>query len=182
MTPASTLPKMMNLVAQLVHFEQAITDDLMMCEVLPTVYAQHEERYAGYTIRRLCQEMHDFYKARNVKELQKKMFREEFFPKVACAPDFADAEFTRGNVELVPLKDIIGRVAAEGALPYPPGILCVVPGESWGPVQRDYFAALEEGINQLPGFAPEIQGVHPSIDSDGKTVLEAYVLKPSVSQ
>jgi ornithine decarboxylase len=29
---------------------------------------------------------------------------------------------------------------------------------------------------------PGHQGVHPSFDRDGKTVLEAYVLKPSVSQ
>jgi hypothetical protein len=32
--------------------------------------------------------MHDIYKARNVKELQKKMFREELFPKLGCALGF----------------------------------------------------------------------------------------------
>lgn len=35
-----------------------------------------------------------------------------------------------------------------------------MPGEIWGgPVLR-YFHALEEGINLLPGFAPELQGVY----------------------
>lgn len=59
---------------------------------------------------------------------------------------------------LVSLRDAEGRIAAEGALPYPPGVLCVVPGEVWGGSVLRYFAALEDGINLLPGFAPELQG------------------------
>ncbi|MGU4650892.1 hypothetical protein MAY67_25445, partial [Escherichia coli] len=31
-----------------------------------------------------------------------------------------------------------------GALPYPPGVLCVVPGEVWGGAVQRYFLALEE--------------------------------------
>ena len=56
-----------------------------------------------------------------------------------------------------PCGDAEGRIAAEGALPYPPGVLCVVPGEVWGGSVLRYFAALEDGINLLPGFAPELQ-------------------------
>lgn len=176
LTPAETLPKMQNLVAALVRFEDVIGRDAPLEQVLPAVYAAHRERYAGYTIRRLAQEMHDFYKVRDVKALQKAMFREEHFPRVALAPNLANDEFSRGNVELVALRDIAGRVAAEGALPYPPGIVCVVPGEVWGTVQRDYFLALEEGINLLPGFAPELQGVHLTKDLDGIVRGYAYVL------
>jgi ornithine decarboxylase len=47
-------------------------------------------------------------------------------------PQDANREFIRGDVELVRLSEAEGRVAAEGALPYPPGVLCVVPGEVWG--------------------------------------------------
>ena len=32
---------------------------------------------------------------------------------------------------------------------------------------QKYFLALEEGINTLPGFAPEIQGVYLQKDPDG---------------
>ena len=147
--------------------------------MLPSIYRQYSERYRGYTIRRLAQEMHDFYKERNIKQLQKVMFREEHFPKVACAPNLANDEFTRGHVELVAIKDIVGRVAAEGALPYPPGILCVVPGEVWGVEQRDYFLALEEGLNLLPGFATELQGVHLNKDG-GQIRAYGYVLRPKL--
>jgi ornithine decarboxylase len=176
LTPAETLTKMQNLVAQLIRFEEMIDRDAPLEDVLPTIYAAHRERYAGYTIRRLAQEMHDFYKDRDVKQLQKVMFREQHLPHVARAPNLANDEFTRGHVELVALKDIVGRVAAEGALPYPPGILCVVPGEVWGSDQRDYFLALEAGINLLPGFAPELQGVHLVEDSEHYIRAYGYVL------
>ena len=39
-----------------------------------------------------------------------------------------------------------------------------------------YFLALEEGINTLPGFAPEIQGVYLQKDPDGRTRAYGYVL------
>ena len=35
---------------------------------------------------------------------------------------------------------------------------------------------LEEGINTLPGFAPEIQGVYLQKDPDGRTRAYGYVL------
>ena len=66
--------------------------------------------------------------------------------------------------------------SCEGALPYPPGVLCVVPGERWSPTAQKYFLALEEGINTLPGFAPEIQGVYLQKDPDGRTRAYGYVL------
>jgi ornithine decarboxylase len=177
LTPAETISKVQNLVAQLIHFEDLLQRDAPMEHVLPSIAHAHRERYAGYSIRQLAQEMHDFYRERNVKQLQKVMFREEHFPEVACAPNLANDEFTRGHVDLVALADIQGRVAAEGALPYPPGILCVVPGEVWGPEQCAYFLALEEGINLLPGFAPELQGVHLSTDPDGRIRAYGYVLQ-----
>jgi ornithine decarboxylase len=176
LTPAETIPKIENLVAALVRFEELIERDAPLDHVLPSIYSAHRDRYAGYSIRELAQEMHDFYKDRNVKQLQKIMFREEHFPHVALAPHLANDEFTRGNVELVAIRDIAGRVAAEGALPYPPGILCVVPGEVWGAEQRDYFLALEEGINLLAGFAPELQGVHLLTEPDGQIRAHGYVL------
>jgi ornithine decarboxylase len=37
-------------------------------------------------------------------------------------------------------------------------VLCVVPGEIWGGAVLRYFLALEEGVNMLPGFSPELQG------------------------
>ena len=59
----------------------------------------------------------------------------------------------------------------------PPGVLCVQPGECWSKTACDYFLALEEGINKLPGFAPEIQGVYITEQPDGTKKAFGYVLK-----
>lgn len=177
MTPAESKTKMDDLVAQLVRFEQLIEHDAPMQDVLPSIYYNNIDKYKGYTIRRLCQEMHDFYKERNVSELQKKLFLHEYLPEYVKTPQEANFDFVRGQGELVPLAEAVGRMALEGALPYPPGVLCVQPGERWSETARDYFLALEEGINKLPGFAPEIQGVYITTQEDGTKKAFGYVLK-----
>jgi len=121
--------------------------------------------------------MHDLYVSLDVKALQKAMFRRVSLPEVVMNPQDANIEFIRGNVELVRLKEAEGRIAAEGALPYPPGVLCVVPGEKWGGAALRYFLALEESVNRLPGFAPELQGVYSETDADGIKRLYGNMVK-----
>lgn len=178
MTPAETPTKLANLVSQLVRFEKDVAEDRPLSEVLPSIYTTYRDRYQNYTIRQLSQEMHDFYKERNVKALQKKLFRRASFPKTAMTPQEAHYEYIRNKAELVPLSEIKGRVALEGALPYPPGIICVVPGEIWSQAAQDYFLTLEESINRFPGFAPEIQGVYLE-EHNGRIIGLGNVLKNS---
>jgi ornithine decarboxylase len=205
LTPAETPEKMEKLVAQLVKFEQLVKGDAPLSEVLPTLYKNNMERYEGYTIKRLCQEMHDFYKENDAKTYQKKLFRAEFLPKAAIisekfhwealgevaatlqevmpkslserkmTPQEANWELVKNNAKLVALENIVGEVALEGALPYPPGIFCVVPGEVWNEVAQRYFLILQEGINEFPGFAPEIQGVYLEKEN-GRVKAYGYVL------
>ena len=177
MTPAESKEKMDALVDQLVRFEELIERNAPMEEVLPSIYYSHIDKYKGYHIRQLCQEMHDFYKARNVSTLQQRLFSKAHFPEYVMNPQEANFEFQRNKGELVPLDEAEGRIALEGALPYPPGVLCVQPGERWSRTACDYFLALEEGINQLPGFAPEIQGVYLIEQPDGSKKAYGYVLK-----
>lgn len=177
MTPAESKEKMDELVDQLVRFEELIDRNAPMEEVLPSIYYSHIDKYKGYHIRQLCQEMHDFYKARNVSTLQQRLFSKAYFPEYVMNPQEANFEFQRNKGELVPLDEAEGRIALEGALPYPPGVLCVQPGERWSRTACDYFLALEEGINQLPGFAPEIQGVYLIEQPDGSKKAYGYVLK-----
>ncbi|MBL5930675.1 ornithine decarboxylase [Lelliottia amnigena] len=177
LTPAESAEKMAQLVAMLGQFEQHVEDDTPLADVLPSVFNKYPVRYRDYTLRELCQEMHDLYVSFNVKDLQKAMFRKADFPAVMMNPQDANQEYIRGNVELVRISEAEGRIAAEGALPYPPGVLCVVPGEVWGGAVQRYFLALEEGINVLPGFSPELQGVYSEKDADGIKRLYGYVLK-----
>lgn len=175
LTPAESTSKMKGLVDHLVRFENLIKEDAPLSEVLPKLYAKYEERYKGYTIRRLCQEMHDFYKKNYAKTYQKLLFRRDSLPEYVMNPNEANIELKRNNAKLVPLSDIVGEIALEGALPYPPGVFCVVPGERWNIVAQKYFSILEEGINRFPGFAPEIQGVYLEKE-DGKVRAYGYVL------
>lgn len=177
LTPAESSDKLAQLVAMLGQFEQHIEDDTPLADVLPTIFQKYPVRYRDYTLRQLCQEMHDLYVSFDVKDLQKAMFRKESLPEVVMNPQDANQAYIRGNVELVRIRDAEGRIAAEGALPYPPGVLCVVPGEIWGGAVQRYFLALEEGINLLPGFSPELQGVYSEKDADGIKRLYGYVLK-----
>ena len=177
MTPAESKEKMDALVNQLVRFEELIERNAPMEEVLPSIYYSHIDKYKGYHIRQLCQEMHDFYRDRNVSTLQQRLFSKAYFPEYVMNPQEANFEFQRNKGELVPLDEAEGRIALEGALPYPPGVLCVQPGERWSRTACDYFLALEEGINQLPGFAPEIQGVYLIEQPDGSKKAYGYVLK-----
>ncbi|MEH5888738.1 ornithine decarboxylase [Enterobacter roggenkampii] len=177
LTPAESRDKLAQLVAMLGQFEQHIEDDTPLADVLPTIFQKYPVRYRDYTLRQLCQEMHDLYVSFDVKDLQKAMFRKESLPEVLMNPQDANQAYIRGNVELVRIRDAEGRIAAEGALPYPPGVLCVVPGEVWGGAVQRYFLALEEGINLLPGFSPELQGVYSEKDADGIKRLYGYVLK-----
>lgn len=176
LTPSENLAKLQHLVALIARFEQHIAQDSPMAEVLPGVYQRHADYYRGYTIRRLCQEMHDFYVRNDMKSLQQAMFRADGWPKAAMSAYEAQQAFIRNEVKLVRLSDIAGEIAAEGALPYPPGVLCCVPGEVWGGAVQKYFLALEEGINCLPGFEPEIQGVYLQDEADGSRRAYGYVI------
>ena len=141
LTPAETLTKMQTLVAQIALFEKHIKQDSLLKDVLPTVYKNNEDRYKGYTIRQLCQEMHDLYVSRNVKQLQKDLFRKATLPEYVLNPHDANIELVRNKVELVPLTDIVGRVAAEGALPYPQVCYVWCQGKDGVQLHKKYFLA-----------------------------------------
>ena len=114
MTPAESKAKMDALVDQLVRFEELIDRNAPMEEVLPSIYYSHIDKYKGYHIRQLCQEMHDFYKARNVSALQQRLFSKAYFPEYVMNPQEANFEFQRNKGELVPLDEAEGRIALEG--------------------------------------------------------------------
>ena len=180
MTPAENKEKMDHLVSQIARFEKYLDEDAPLEDVLPGLYKHYEYRYHDYSIRQLCQEMHDFYKERNIKKIQKQMFRSEYMPKSVINPQDAHFAFLRGQAELVRMEDAEGRVAAEGALPYPPGVLCCFPGEVWGGPVLKYFLAWQDAMGRMPGFAPELQGVYVEDNGRGGKQVYCYVLKEDI--
>ena len=175
LTPAESFAKIENLVNKLCEFENLLDKNVRLEKILPDLVQKHE-KYKNYRIKDLCQEIHDFYKSKNIALLQKRLFLKEFLPEYVMSPRDANIEFIKGRGELIPLSECKGRIALEGSLPYPPGIICVQPGERWNENTQEYFLCLEESINRFPGFEPEIQGVYFE-KKDGKSIAYAVVLK-----
>ncbi|MGY4829258.1 ornithine decarboxylase [Sphaerotilaceae bacterium SBD11-9] len=179
MTPAEDEGKLNTLIAKLVKFKTLWDRDAPLAEVLPTLYAAQSERYAGYTLRQVCNEMHAFYRERRVKDLQGLCFRASSFPELAMTPEEAYEKLVANEVDYVSLEEAQGRISATLALIYPPGIGVVVPGERWDERARpmlDYFLAFEESFNRFPGFNYEVQGVYQE-RVDGRIRFHTYVVR-----
>ena len=176
LTPAENMAKFQHLVATIARFEELYQANVPVASMLPTLVKAYPQ-YQQMRIQDLCQKMHDFYRKHQLNVLLQQMFQREHLPAVSMDPHRAHDAYIRNQIELVPLSEIEGRIAVEGALPYPPGVLCIVPGEVWGGATLQYFRALEEGVNELPGFEPEIQGVYWERDANGRKYATAYVLK-----
>ena len=179
MTPAEDESKLNTLIAKLVKFKNLWDRDAELYEALPTLYAAHSERYAGYTLRQVCNEMHDFYRKANVKDLQRRCFRASSFPELAMLPKDAYEALVANNVDYVPLESIRNRISATLALIYPPGIGVVLPGERWDERAQpmlDYFLTFQESFNRFPGFNYEVQGVFQE-RVDGRIKFHTYVVR-----
>ena len=175
LTPAETEEKMERLLSVLVRFEAMLDENASLADALPDLFRAYEARYRGYTLRALCQELHDFYRAGNLSALQKKLFQKEYRPEAVMHPKAAREMFLRGEGILTEIAGAEGHIALEGALPYPPGVLCVYPGERWTKTAVSYFQSLAEMANRFPGFTPEIQGVHWQKDESGRLRAYGYV-------
>jgi ornithine decarboxylase len=179
MTPAEDESKLNTLIARLIKFKNLWDADAPLEDVLPTLYAAHSARYAGYTLRKVCNEMHDFYRKANIKELQKRCFRAESFPELAMSSEQAYEALVANEIDYVPMTEVKGRVAATLALIYPPGIGVIVPGERWddrATPMLEYFNAFQESFNRFPGFNYEVQGVYQE-RVDGKIKFHTYVVR-----
>ncbi len=179
MTPAEDESKVNTLIAKLVKFKDHWDRDASLAEVLPTLYGAHHDRYTGYTLRKVCDEMHQAYRKACVKELQRLCFRDTSFPELAMSPQEANQALVANEVDYVALENIRGRVSATLALIYPPGIGVVLPGERWDDNAKpmlDYFLAFQESFNRFPGFNYEVQGVFQERVED-KIKFFTYVVR-----
>jgi ornithine decarboxylase len=179
MTPAVGEGKMAMLLAALERFRAHYEADSPLGEVVPAICQRYPARYAGYTLKQLAQEMHDFYVAKNVKELQRLSFRYESFPEQAMSARDANEAMVGGDVDYLPIAKVKGRIAATLALIYPPGIGIVIPGERYDAKAKpmiDYFLAFEESCNLFPGFSYEVQGVY-QVQEEGRIRFYTYVVR-----
>jgi arginine decarboxylase len=153
------------LLDALMDFKALYDSDAPLDRVLPEAVAAHPRRYAGMTLRGLCQEMHDQLRSARLVELLDTAFQE--LPEPVHPPQYCYQRLVRGGTERVRVADAAHRVAAAMVTVTPPGIPVLMPGESTGtpdgPLLR-YLTALETFDRRFPGFRSETHGV--TIDED----------------
>jgi arginine/lysine/ornithine decarboxylase len=137
-----------------------------MEDVLPKIYNAHPERYKGVTIQNLAREMHLYIMDNKQTILGNKAASS--LPRQVMTPADAYVQMVRGNVEQVKVDEAMGRVAASGIVPYPPGVPILMPGERIGdstdPMLR-YMHTLQEFDRKFPGFEHDSHGIEV-IDHD----------------
>ncbi|MBT9094281.1 Orn/Lys/Arg family decarboxylase, partial [Lactobacillus delbrueckii subsp. bulgaricus] len=160
---------METLYTALMDFEKAYLNNEPLKQVMPQLSNAFPDRYSNYTLHDLCQEMHEYYRSNHIFDLEKQLFIKNDFQKYVMTPAKADEEFNRNNSKLVEVDNLTDEIALEGALPYPPGVFIVAPGERWHKIDIDYFKVLLTAAKKFPGFEPEVQGVY---EQNGRIVAE----------
>jgi ornithine decarboxylase len=146
---------------------------------LPDLAATHPGRYEHTAIRELCDDMHELLRSRKADELQRAVYNAEHEPEMVLAPAAGHTALVRGDVDLVPLDEVAGRIAASLIVVYPPGIAIMVPGERFAldSAAVEYLRLFEESDNRFPGFENEMQGIFPRRDADGRLRYYTYVVR-----
>jgi arginine decarboxylase len=167
-----------SLVAGLMDFKRAYDTNAPLSECLPKLLGEHEDRYTGMGLRDLAGEMHGAMVDTGVLEKMDEAFT--VLPDAVMHPRDTYAELVRGNVECIPVSDMVGRIAAMQMVPYPPGIPVVMPGERVSAKKRavvDYLLGLQAFDGRFPGFEHDTHGVEAETDDNGESVYMTYVLK-----
>ncbi|MCU0910873.1 MAG: ornithine decarboxylase [Rhodobacteraceae bacterium] len=120
LTPGTTEEKLDRLVDLLAAFEAHVRANTPLGIALPSLHAANPDRYAG-GLGDLCARLDEIYAANDVPGLLRSMFEDRHLPTPVLSVQEAHGRLVRGEVEMVPLGTAAGRIAAEGALPYPPG-------------------------------------------------------------
>ncbi|MEU1023539.1 Orn/Lys/Arg decarboxylase N-terminal domain-containing protein, partial [Streptomyces sp. NPDC005904] len=163
------------LLDALMDFKALHDEDTPLDRVLPDLVAAHGRRYAGLTLRGLCQEMHDQLRSARLVALLDDAFQQ--LPEPVAPPQWCYQRLVRGGTERVRLAEAAHRVAAAMVTVTPPGIPVLMPGESVGDqggALLRYLTALETFDRRFPGFRSETHGV--TVDPDtGDYLIECLL-------
>jgi len=180
LTPGVESSKAGTLLSTLVAFKRRHDDNALLEDVIPEFVRRRPHRYKGLRLRKLCQEMHGFFREANVSALQRAQFSPEHLPDIVYRPSEAVQLLTRNRVDYLPIDAVEGRIATTLWVVYPPGIATIVPGERLGERAKpmlDYLKMFEKSANLFPGFEAEIQGLYREAEADGSIRFYTYVAK-----
>ena len=157
------------LVTELQQFKDHFDKNAPLWKVLSEFVAKHP-RYERVGLNDICQQIHAFYKGRDVARMTTEMYTSDMVP--AMMPSDAWAQMAHKKVDRVPLDQLEGRVTAMLVTPYPPGIPLLIPGERFNKRIVDYLYFARDFNAQFPGFETDIHGLVKT-EVDGRS--EYYV-------
>jgi arginine decarboxylase len=162
-----TKGKWSTLLTELLQFKRLYDSGAKVKSALPTLVAKHPNVYTEMTLRKLCDNLHKFYCDHKTPEVMNTMFNQ--LPDMVMTPAQAYRKLVAGEVEMVSIDKLDGRIAAEMIVPYPPGIPLIMPGERYNkkckPIM-EYLAMAREQSTEVPGFEAETHGL--TIDKNNK--------------
>jgi arginine/lysine/ornithine decarboxylase len=148
------------LVNALMDFKRDYDANRPLAQAIPTLVADHPERYGAMGLKDLADEMFDAMGKLKTTETLNQGF--SILPVPELSPVEAYEQLVLGHVEPLTLDEISNRVVATGVVPYPPGIPLLMPGENAGAADGPliaYLKALEAFDGQFQGFSHDTHGV-----------------------
>lgn len=174
-SPSSDAVQLTRLMYALKQLERELANGTWVTDVLPSL-ANAGHNYANISLRELCNVINNLFQHYQIEQLQSDIFSSVTSAQAVLTPHAANQAFVRGQYKLTGLADVLDCVAAEGVIPYPPGVMSIAPGERWNAALIDYLTTVQALINIYPEFAPHIQGVYYRHHDDGTVTLLVNVL------
>ena len=147
------------LVMNLLAFKRHYDANSKVADVLPELAAQHGERYRNIGLRDLGDQMLEYIRINRPGELLNRAY--ETLPTPDLTPREAYGRIVSNDVEHVSVDALAHRTAANGVMPYPPGIPMLMSGENFGDddgPQIGYLRGLAAWDRQFPGFEHVTEG------------------------
>ncbi|MBV6289343.1 Orn/Lys/Arg decarboxylase N-terminal domain-containing protein [Pseudomonas aegrilactucae] len=159
-----TKGKWSTLLTELLEFKRNYDANTALMQSLPCVAQLDPVRYHGMGLRDLCEQLHACYRSNATAKQLKRLYTR--LPEVVMKPGDAYDKLVRGEVEAVPIEQLLGRVAAVMLVPYPPGIPLIMPGERFTEATRsimDYLAFARAFDRGFPGFVADVHGLQHEV-------------------
>ena len=157
--------KAMGLLRGLCDFRRDYDRNLLIKDMLPSLYKQNPGFYEGMRIQELAQGIHNLIREHNLPDLMFRAF--DVLPEMKMTPYVAFQKELNKEVEEIRIEDMIGKINANMILPYPPGVPLVMPGEMLTEENRpvlEFLLMLCEIGAHYPGFETDIHGAYRQED------------------
>ena len=154
------------LINTLLSFKRHYDANSPLETILPELVASSPATYSGLGLRDLGERMFKYLVRHNPSQVLNHAYSS--LPVMEVKPRTAYQFVVSDDVELVPSDKLVGRVAANSVIPYPPGIPMLMGGENFGDDTRPQIQdlkALEAWGAEFPGFEHQTEGAE---NEDGK--------------